>query len=169
MGHHNTFNGERKDWSSTITLQYSEQIRQALNAERIVYSEQKTSEDDPVRQALDYAGIDAIAIFGRKAAKGISLRATKWTAPQVTIRSREYQSWTNRSQFIAPAFHVQLITNEGRAHTLCLVDLDSFRSLPNPAQYLERVEARQSGHFYRLTASAFALPCVSQYSLETCV
>jgi len=134
-----------------------------------VYSEQKTSEDDPVRQALDYAGIDAIAIFGRKAAKGISLRATKWTAPQVTIRSREYQSWTNRSQFIAPAFHVQLITNEGRAHTLCLVDLDSFRSLPDPAQYLERVETRQSGHFYRLTASAFALPCVSQYSLETCV
>ena len=169
MGHHNTFNGERKDWSSTITQQYSEEIRQALNAERIVYSEQKTSEDDPVRQALDYAGIDAIAIYGRKAAKGISLRATKWTAPQVTIRSREYHSWTSRSQYITPAFHVQLITNEGRAHTLCLVDLDSFRSLPDPAKYLERVETRQSGHFYRLTASAFALPCVRQYSLETCV
>ena len=146
MGH-NTFNGERKDWSSTITQQYSEEIR----------------------QALDYAGIDAIALYGRKAAKGISLRATKWTAPQVTIRSREYHSWTSRSQYITPAFHVQLITNEGRAHTLCLVDLDSFRSLPDPAKYLEKVETRQSGHFYRLTASAFALPCVSQYSLETCV
>lgn len=169
MGHHNTFNGGRKDWSSTITQQYSEEIRKALNAERIIYSEQKTGEDDPVRLALDYAGIDAIAIYSRyKDAKGISLRATRWGAPQVTIRSREHDTWTKPSQYIAPAYHVQLITNEGRAHTLCIVDLESFRSLPDPTIYLERVDTRQSGHFYRLTASAFTLPCVRQYSLETC-
>ena len=169
MGH-NDFNGGRKDWSSTITQQYSEEIRQALNAERIVYVEQKAGEDDPVRQVLDYSGIDAIAIYQRsKDASGISLRATRWSAAQVTIRSREHENWTQHREYLQPAYHAQVITNGEQAHTLCIVDLKAFRSLPDPNIYLERIETRQAGYFYRLTASAFNLECVKQYRLEPCV
>lgn len=165
---HKEYSSERKAWSTSISNGLEELIKNTLPAQKIIYTEQNEQKEeiDPVRQVLDYSGIDAIAVTGIKSAHPLSLRATNWNRPQVTIRAAEVDQWSQEDVYLRPSFHVQFIQDKtGNTKHLVIVDLKEFRSLKNPLQYMDRITTKKNGYFYRFNAEGLKLDCVRIWNL----
>jgi hypothetical protein len=162
---HNVYSTQRKSWSTTISSAHEELIKAHTGAHKIEYTEQdETKQDpDPIYTVLDYSGIDALAIGKRpKEIHALSLRVTNWSRPQVTIRATEVDSWTKETNLLRPAYHIQLVQHKGHTRHMLIVNLNKFRSLPDPMQYLRKTPSNSDpdGYFYNFTEEGLRLPCV---------
>lgn len=168
---YNNFKGDlqgQKKWSTDITSGCYQLLCSTIGCKRIVYVEQDPNEPhDPVKQVLDYSGVDALAIHDFKKMSMLSFRTSNSTQPQVTMRQTERIQWTQKHDYVQPDFHVQLARPKGQEHiyNVVILDLNRFREAVDPDHYFNELHYKNGqGSFFKMTDEGLKLPCVRIYN-----